>query len=174
MLKSLQAQATVCKGRVHLDDVAIQLPNTQLKFDTASIQLPSKKLERSLAFSTSPVTGRVVLKDIARPFAPVLSDFTIPLLLRVNFSGGAEQLKFQKVTVSTEDKKLTVSANGGITGLKGKRQFDVRFHVNKMTARGDVKERIISQFPVKKFMMKQLHNLGTVHYTGDFRVVWKK
>ena len=173
-LKSLKAQVLVAKGVAHLSNVDIQLPNTQLKFDKASILLPSKKQERPLEFSTSPITGRVLLKDIARAFAPVLSNFTIPLSLSVVFSGDAEHLKFQNVSVGTMDKKLSVSAYGGITGLKDKQQLAVRFHVNKMTAQGGIAERIINQFAVKKFMMKQLHNLGTIYYTGDFSVLWKK
>ena len=174
VLKSLTSKVLVSKGVAHLSDVVIQMPNTQLKFDKATVQLPNKKQERPLEFSTSPTTGRVLLKDIARPFAPVLANFSIPLSLRVNFSGNAEQLTFQNVHVGTMDKKLTISANGHITGLKDKYQLAVRFHVNKMTAQSGIKERIISQFPVKKFMMKQLHNLGTIQYTGDFSALWKK
>jgi hypothetical protein len=173
-LKSLTTKVLVAKGVATFNDVVIQMPNTQLKIANATFQLPNKKLERPLEFSTSPITGRVLLKDIARPFSPVLSGFTIPLLLRVNFSGNAEQLSFQNVYVSTTDKLLTISANGGITGLKDKLQLAVRFHVNKMTAKGNIKERIINQFPVKKFMMKQLNNLGTIYYTGDFSVLYKK
>ena len=173
-LKSLQAKAQFVKGTGHLSDVAIQLPNSQLKIANATILLPSKKFDRPFKFSATPVTGRVILKDISRPFAPVLSGFTIPLMLRVDFSGDAEQLTFKNVSVTTQDKKLTISADGGITGLKDKHELNVHFHVNKMTAQGGIKERIISQFPVKKFMMKQLHNLGTIHYTGDFNVLWKK
>ena len=173
-LKSLTTRVLVSKGMAYFSDVVIQMPNTQLKFDKATVQLPSKKLERPLEFSTSPITGRVLLKDIARPFAPVLSNFSIPLSLRVDFSGNAELLTFQNVYVRTLDKKLTISANGNITGLKDKYDLAVRFHVNKMTAQSGIKERIISQFPVKKFMMKQLHNLGTIHYTGDFSALWKK
>ena len=174
MLKSLTSKVQVTKGVAHLSDVVIQLPNTQLKFAKATLQLPSKKLERPLEFSTSPISGRVLLKDIARPFAPVLSNFSIPLSLHVNFSGDAEQLRFQNVSVGTLDNKLAISANGNITGLKDKYKLAVRFHVGKMTAKGGIKERIISQFPVKRFMMKQLHNLGTINYTGDFSVLWKK
>ena len=173
-LKSLTSKVLVAKGVATLNDVVIQLPNTQLKIANATVQLPNKKLERPLEFSTSPIMGRVILKDIARPFSPTLSGFKIPLSLRVNFNGNAEQLTFQNVFVSTQDKLLTVSANGSISGLKDKQQLAVRFHVNKMTAQGNIKERIINQFPVKKFMMKQLNNLGTIRYTGDFSVLYKK
>ena len=173
-LKSLTSKVLVAKGVATLNDVVIQLPNTQLKIANATVRLPNKKLERPLEFSTSPIMGRVMLKDIARPFSPTLSGFKIPLSLRANFSGNAEQLTFQNVFVSTQDKQLTVSANGSISGLKDKQQLAVRFHVNKMTAQGNIKERIINQFPVKKFMMKQLNNLGTIRYTGDFSVLYKK
>ena len=173
-LKSLTSKVLVAKGVATLNDVVIQMPNTQLKIANATVQLPNKKLERPLEFSTSPIMGRVILKDIARPFSPTLSGFTIPLSLRVNFSGNAEQLTFQNVFVSTQDKLLTISANGSISGLKDKHDLNVRFHVNKMTAQGNIKERIINQFPVKKFMMKQLNNLGTIRYTGDFSVLYKK
>ena len=174
VLKSLTTKVLVANGVARLSDVDIQLPNTQLKIANATVQLPNKKLERPLEFSTSPITGRVILKDIARPFAPVLSNFSIPLSLSVVFSGNVEQLRFQNVSVGTLDKKLAISASGNITGLKGKHELAVRFHVNKMTAQSGIKERIISQFPVKKFMMKQLHNLGNIYYTGDFSVLWKK
>lgn len=173
-LKSLTTKLRFAKGIAHLNDVNIQLPNTQLKIGEATLQLPSKKLERPLEFSTTPITGRVLLKDIARPFAPVLSNFSIPLSLSVVSSGNAEQMQFQNVSVSTPDRQLTISANGSITGLKVKEALAVRFHVARMMAKGNIKERIINQFPVKKFMMKQLNNLGTIYYTGDFSVLWKK
>lgn len=173
-VKSLTTKVLVANGVAHLSDVDIRLQQSQLKFAKATVQLPSKKQQRALAFSTSPITGRVILQDIARPFAPVLSKFTIPLSLRTTFSGNAEELRFDHVSVGTTDKLLAVSAQGSITGLKDKHQLAVRFHVNKMTARQNIPERIINQFPVKKFMMKQLGRLGTIYYTGDFSVLYKK
>ena len=50
----------------------------------------------------------------------------------------------------------------------------VHFDVDKMRAKGDIKRRIINQFPVKKFMMKQVDMLGNITYKGDFEVLWKK
>lgn len=173
-LADLQAKALVRKSVVHLSDVMIHMPQTELKFSSGEIQLPSKKQERPLAFSTSPISGRVMLKDIAKPFAPVLKNFSLPLLLRVKLSGTADEMKFSDVFVSTTDKALTIAANGGISNLKDKYKMNVHFHVGKMVAKGGVKEKIINQFPVKKFMMKQLHALGTVTYTGNFNVLYKK
>jgi hypothetical protein len=173
-LKDMQGKVRLSKGMLHVSDVNIQLPNSQLRFSSGEFQLPSKKKEIPLAFKTSPISGRVMIKDISRPFAPVLSKFSIPLDLKVSFSGTADALTFSHVFVSDPKKQLTISANGGITNLKDKYKMDVFFHVGKMVAKGDIKEKIINQFPVKKFMMKQLHALGTVTYTGNFHVLWKK
>ena len=170
----LQLKGSVSHGMAYLRDVDIKLPNTQLQIAHAKVQLPSKKKGIKLSYQTSPLKARVILKDISRPFAPVLSNFTVPLNLNAVLSGNDESMTFRNVVVSTADKLLTVKASGSITGLKNKYDLAVRFHVDQMVAKGGSKERIISQFPVKKFMMKQLHNLGTIYYTGDFAVLWKK
>jgi S-adenosylmethionine synthetase len=83
-------------------------------------------------------------------------------------------MSFNDILVSTKDKKLTISAKGGITELKDKYKLDVSFHVNKMHARKGIVPHVINQFPVKKFMMKQVDNLGDIYYTGDFSILWKK
>ena len=98
----------------------------------------------------------------------------MPLELSVVFSGTDSTLTFKNVHVNTPDKLLTITAEGGIDHLKEKEKLDVHFHVKKLTAKGKVKQEIINQFVVKKMMMKQLDNLGTLTYTGDFHVIWKR
>ena len=114
------------------------------------------------------------LKDISQPFAPVLSKFTLPLYLKTNMSGDDNSLIFSNVSVKTSDKMLDIRANGTINNLKDAHQLLVRFDVNSMRALGDVKERIISQFPVKRLMTKQLHALGDITYKGHFQIPWRK
>ena len=97
----------------------------------------------------------------------------MPLELSVVFSGTDSTLTFKDIHVNTPDKLLTISAVGGISHLKEKEKLNVHFHVNKMVAKGKVKQEIINQFMVKKMMMKQLDNLGNLTYTGDFQVIWK-
>ena len=157
-----------------LKDFSISLPNTTLKFNRATLTLPSKKKNIKLQYQTSLITGRTLLKDISRVFAPVLKDFKEPLLLETRMSGDDEGMVFKDVKVSTAKKDLNISASGFIKGLKDKYKLQVHFDVHQMTAHSGSKERIISQFPVKKFMMKQLHNLGTIGYTGTFDVLWKR
>lgn len=172
-VKDLRLRAGISKGVAHVKNVTIQQESTVLKFDSARVILPSKKKGRKFSFQTSKIKGRTELRDISRPFAPVLKNFKMPLELSVVFSGTDSTLTFKDVYVNTPDKLLTITAEGGISHLKEKEKLNVHFHVNKMVAKGKVKQEIINQFMVKKMMMKQLDNLGNLTYTGDFQVIWK-
>ena len=174
LINELLLKVNANKRTAHLSDVSIKLPHTSLAIANADFQLPNKKERRPLAFSTSPIKGRVLLKDIARTFAPVLSKFSIPLNLQTQMSGNDNELRFRNVVVSTSDRKLNVNASGRITNLKDKYGLRVHFDVQKMTTDGAYAERVINQFAVKKFMMKQLNALGHFTYQGHFDVLWKK
>ncbi len=173
-IRELKTKVEATPKVAHLKDVTISLPNTTLSFESGTLQLPSKKEGRKLAYSTSLIKGKTLLKDISRPFAPVLKNFSEPLHLQVRMSGDDEGMSFRDVKVNTSKKDLTVSATGFIKGLKDKYKLQVHFDVHHMMAVGDSKVRIISQFPVKKFMMKQLNNLGRIDYRGHFDVLWKR
>ncbi len=173
-VRNIKARVEANSKVANLKDVIISLPNTTLTFANGTLQLPSKKQGRKLAYRTSLITGTTLLKDISRPFAPVLKNFTEPLHLQVRMSGDDEGMQFRNVKVNTGRKDLTVLADGFIKGLKDKYKLQVHFDVHHMTAIGGSKARIIGQFPVKKFMMKQLHNLGRIDYKGHFDVLWKK
>ena len=167
-VKTLKFRAGINKQAAYLREITLQQENTVLNFDSATIVLPSKKEGRKFAFQTSRMTGTTILKDISRPFAPVLKNFTMPLELSLLFSGTDTTLVFKDVEVHSQDQRLTIHADGGITHLNVPQDLAVRFHVKDMLAKGDIKEEIISMFAGKKLMMKQLKNLGDLRYTGDF------
>lgn len=173
-VRKLRFTVSANKQTARLSDVTVGLQNTTLSIPSATIVLPNKKEGRRLSYSTSLLTGRVVLKDIAKPFSRALSNFTEPLLLQATMSGNDESMRFSQVAVSTTDKKLQIKAKGFIRGLKNSRQLYVHFDVPRMTASDRVEERIINQFVVRKFMMKQLAALGRIEYTGHFDVLWKQ
>ncbi len=172
--RDLRAKATYTKGILYLKDIDVQQTDTKLHIADAVMQLPNKKEGTKLSFSTGDITGRAILKDIARPFALALNRFTLPLNLSLNMSGTDSTLSFRNVQVYTDNKQLTVSAVGDISHLKEKELLDVHFHVNRMKTTTSMAEKIINQFTVKKLMMKQLKRLGTLSYTGDFHVLYKK
>lgn len=173
-ITDFHAQFKHIDGKVHVHDATVCMRNTTLKFQQGLIQLPSKKKGIPFTFSTSDITGTTLLTDISRPFAPVLVGFKQPLWLSTKFSGTDSNLVFRDVIVKTPDNNLQIKATGGIEGLKDKYKLNVHFNVLKMTTNPATVQRIINQFPVKKFMMKQLRNLGSIYYTGSFKVVWKK
>ncbi len=160
--------------KLHVSDAVICMANTTLKFDKAEVQLPSKKKGIPFLFSTSNITGTTLLTDISHPFAPVLKDFKLPLWLSTKFSGTDSVLSFRDVVVKTTDNKFRAKAKGDITGLKNKYDLDVHFDILDCVVEGSSKARIINQFTVRKFMMKQLHALGTLRYKGSFDVKYKR
>lgn len=172
--RKIHFDAGIMKDRLHLKHILIQQESTTLKFDSASVVLPSKKLGRKFSFQTSRIKGRTQLRDISRPFAPVLKNFTMPLELDVLFSGTDTTLYFKDIHVYTPDKKLQIAAEGRILHLKEKEKLDVGYHVKEMKAQRGVPIQVINQFAVKKLMMNQLDALGTIYFTGDFSVLWKK
>ena len=52
--------------------------------------------------------------------------------------------------------------------------MNISFHVDKMTAKQGSAAQIIEQFPIKKYMMKQLDNLGNISYKGNFSILRKR
>lgn len=161
-------------GKVHVSDATVGMKNTTLHFNSGDIQLPSKKKGIPFQYYTSEIKGTTLLTDISHPFAPVLKEFKIPIHLSTKMSGTDSNLVFKDVVVNTADKKLLVYADGGVDDLKDKYKLNVHFNVRKMTTNPVTVERIINQFSVRKFMMKQLRSLGYINYTGTFNVLWKK
>lgn len=173
-LKHIDMDVAANKRAARLSNVTIQQGRTTLKFDRADVTLPSKKANRGLSYRTSPVSGYVVLQDIARPFAPVLNKFTIPLTLGVTLSGDDRTMTFSGVSVTSTDKQLRIKADGTARNLNDSHQLALHFNVGRMYAQGNVKERILSQLPVKKLMMKELRALGDISYKGQFDILWRK
>ena len=173
-VRDLHFTAGINKEKVYLSDVTIQHDSTVLKFDKGELTLPSKKKGRKLTYHTSEITGRTLLKDISRPFAPVLANFTIPLELKVKMSGTDTSMVFRDIHVNTEDQKLKLDADGGMEHFSPKEALNIHFHVKNMTTPTKTAIDIINQFAVKKFMMKQLKALGTINYTGDVQILYKK
>ena len=173
-LRKISLKVATNKQVAHLKNVVVKQGTTTLKFAECEVLLPNKKEGRKLSYSTSAIDGHVVLKDISKPFAPVLSRFTQPLQLWVHLKGDDSTMMFRSVQVNTPDNNLKIKASGTAFNLKLARDLVIRFNVSEMSARGGSKEKIISQFPVKKMMMKQLHSLGSITYSGRFAILWRK
>ena len=175
-ISTLHAKVHANKQRATLTKVELRHKNTHLTTDSIGIILPSKKEGRTLVLQSAVVKGRTIPQDIARPFAPALKNFTIPIDLQTRVEVADGIIRLHDIHLSTADKQLTISAEGTLANLKKEQKKDLNLHfkVREMEAKGDVAERIVNQFAVKKLMMRELRKLGTLRYTGTFSVLWKR
>ena len=172
--KDVTADISVRGKRVHLSDLMIQQASTKINVAAGDIMLPDKKKGTSLQYRADSITARVMLKDISQPFAPVLKKFSIPLNLRVSLSGTNKGMTFRGVHVNTDDMKFVVNATGIMRDLDKGRDFALHFDVHDMVAKPGIKDKIINQFTVKKYMMYQVYALGVIKYHGSFDILWRK
>ena len=172
--KDVMTDIAVCGKRVHLSDLMIQQASTKITVPEGEIVLPDKKKGTSLQYRADSITARVMLKDISQPFAPVLRKFSIPLNLRVSLRGTNKGMTFLSIHVDTDDKKFVVNATGIMRNLDKGRDFTLHFDVHDMVAKPGIKDKIINQFTVKKYMMYQVYALGVIKYHGSFDILWRK
>lgn len=173
-IRDLHAKIQTNYKKADIQDLTLQQGNTVLNVAEAKLTLPSKKEERTLAFTTGTITARTQLRDIARTFAPPLEYFELPLNLTLHMSMANKQMAFRNIHVTTDDGKLQIDANGDLLKTQPKDSLDLRFHIDRMTAKSGIAEEIINQFSVKKLMMKQLRVLGTINYVGNLNILYKK
>ncbi|MBR1550749.1 MAG: hypothetical protein IJ632_00325 [Muribaculaceae bacterium] len=174
-LRRLTATVAATKQGIEFTNVNIQQGSSiQLVFAQGLMRLPDKERGTSLAYSTSTITGNVLLRDIARPFAPALARFTLPLKLRTRMYGDNNTIHFTDVDVRRTNNALAIQASGYVHELKDPKGLHVHFDVSHMKTTATEAEQIINQFTVKKFMMEQLARLGQITYTGHFDVLWKR
>lgn len=172
---NLHFNASLKKGIAKVTDFHVtQQQNTTLEFDSATFILSSKKIGRKLQYWSSEIKGKTLLKNISRPFAPMLKGFELPLELRVQVEGTDTTMMFNNIYVYSPDSLIQVYAYGDIQDMKNKYDLVVHFKVTKMIARGAIKHRVINQFSVKKYMMSQVNKLGNIRYNGNIYVLWKK
>jgi len=173
-LTDLKSDITMIGKQVHLTNTVIQQTSTRLTIPKAEMTLPDKKSGKTLRYRADTINAHVILKDIARPFAPVLKNFSIPLNLRVGLSGTDQEMSFKGIRINSDDKKLVINATGNLHNLTDAKKLALHFRVQDMVAKPGIKDKIINQFSVKKYMMYQLYALGVIKYRGDFDILWKK
>lgn len=173
-LTELKSDITISGKHITLNNAVVQQVTTRLDIPKGHILLPDKEKGTSLSYYADTVKGRVMLKDISKPFAPVLQRFSIPLNLSVNLSGDGDGMLFKDIHVNTDDNKLTINSMGMLRNLRDGHKLNLHFEVYEMVARPGIKHKIINQFTVKKYMMNQIYAMGVVRYAGSFDILWRK
>lgn len=172
-VKNMRCQAAVTKERTIVTDLHVLLKNSEL---TAKEYTMSYGKNSGVVFDDHELRGRICLQDISQPFAPVLSGFTTPLNLSVRCGGTAEKFLFKDIKVHTDDRLLTVSAQGAMYDADKRKALHLLFTDIKMKARGNVKERLVKHFSdkVRLKMMRQLKAIGDIRYNGRVGVFYKR
>lgn len=173
-VRDLRLGFTANRHRIHVTDVTLRQVDSRASFATGDIYLPDGV--HDFSFKTSVITVHAFLSNISRAFAPDLAKFTMPVHATAVMSGTMEQIELKDVHVSTPDNHFRVKANGTIRGFRYPEKHELHAHIDvqeMVTIPGKVEE-MLKQLPVKRFMMKQLHGLESISYTGSFDVFWKK
>lgn len=173
-LTELKSDVTVSGKHITLANAVVQQVTTRLEIPKGHILLPDKEKGTSLSYYADSIKGRVMLKDISQPFAPVLHKFSIPLNLSVSLDGNGDGMLFKDIHVNTDDNKLTINSMGMLRNLKDGHKLNLHFEVYEMKAKPGIKHKIINQFTVKKYMMTQIFAMGLIRYAGSFDILWKR
>lgn len=172
-LDSVRLTAGINRRRIDVSDISITMTKSHFDIPDAVIELPDST--RPLTFRTGMIDGTVVLTDISRPFAPVaLRQFRMPLRVNAVMEGDTSVIRFRRAHVFTTDNRFSVHADGYLTGMKKKKDLNVHFDVRDMRITNAKVFEIIYQFPIKKFMMTQLKQLGTIGFNGNLNVHYKR
>lgn len=177
-VRSFLASLTMCRDTISLNDMEMRLPHSRMIASEIRgvLQRDAEGKAHDVRISPFLLTSRVVLRDIARPFAPVLSDFTTPLTLSVITDGTLSRMNFRKIHVATCDGRLSLTAQGDMQDVT--KRYDLRLHFNdiRLKARSGIKEIIVGHF-AKKVRMKlnrQMRKIGDIRYHGKLSIAFKR
>lgn len=175
-VRDLRCVVAANRRKLTFTSIKVKQINTRVSIASATMHLPDKEKGTTFSFATSTIIVNAFLKDISRPFAPVLKKFSIPVNVSVSMSGTDTTLAFHNAVVTIPKQPFKVKASGTVGGFRhGERhQLHVHFDVGSMATTSATVMNIINQFDVKKFMLKQLLALGTIGYHGSFDVYWKR
>lgn len=172
-IDTLSLNARVNRRQIDVKDIHITLIESHFDISDATLFLPDST--RALTYRTGVIDGTAILTDIAKPFAPfALQQFRMPLELNAIMEGDTATIRFHDAHVFTKDEKFSVYADGRVTGLKHKTDLDVHFDVKNMRMSNSKVFEVIHQFPVKKFMLTQLKQLGTIGFNGTLNCYYKR
>ena len=173
-LTDLKSDIAIIGKKVHLTNTVVQQGITRVDIPKTELMLPNKKKGTTLSYNADTIFVRAILKDIAKPFAPVLQNFSIPLNVRLGLNGTDKGMNFRSIHINTDDDKLVINATGNLRNFSPARELTLHFFVHDMVAKPGIKDKIVNQFTVKKYMMYQLYALGVIKYHGEFDILWKK
>ncbi len=177
-IRSFLATFKMRKDTIALYDMNMRLPHSLMVVKEIQGVLLRNAVGKANDVRISPflMTSRIVLRDIAKPFAPVLSDFTTPLNLSVVTDGTLLQMNFKNIYVTTPDKRLSLTAWGKMQDVT--KRYDLRLDFNniRLVACRGIKEIIVGHFShkVRMKMNSQMQKIGDIRYRGTLAIAFRR
>ena len=134
-IKDLRFTVAANKQKAYITDLAVLQKSTSIRVPEAEINFPNKEKGTGLTYVAKNITGKAFLTDIARPFAPVLSNFKLPLLLNLKLTGTDNTMEFRNIRVFTEDRKFVCASTGIMRNMKDAKKLTLHFEVIDMVAK---------------------------------------
>lgn len=180
-IRSLTAQCAFSKKHLTVKNLQIKLPNTTITPGTVSMGFTKEKKsdgkEKTLiTFEPFNFKANVVLKDIAKPFAPSLDRFTTPLTLSMKVGGCVPRITFSKLLITTPDKRLHLTAHGDICNIdEDKTKIALHFTNINLKAKDGIKEEIVKHFAhkMRMKMQRQMKIIGNIHFRGYLTIRYR-
>lgn len=119
-LKKISLKLVANNKQAHIDNFAIELPETSLKMDTIHLVYDSLEafnhFTERVHFSFRTLPSQVTLKDIS-PFVPILSHFKEPVTLDMKVKGTIDQLKCSHLEITAADKQFRLRGEVSLQDL---------------------------------------------------------
>lgn len=183
-IKNFSSFVTITKDDIFLTKATISLARTRVKINKVQAKyrlIPADKEKGTkssvdLQIQDFPLTAKVYLQDIAKPFAPVLSHFTTPLNLDLMVGGTLDRLLFKDIVITTFDKRLRLTAEGDLCDVLKKHDLCLHFSDIHLDARNGIKDIIVNHFAKKTRlkMMRQMRAVGDISFSGRLGIFFKK
>lgn len=184
LIKNLTSFFFIDENDINLTNTKIRLQNSLIEMKKVCLKYKvtpgnkEKGIKTKVDVNLTPtrLTANVILKDIAKPFAPRLSNFTTPLRLSVDVAGNLDKFTFNNIRINTRDNKLTVTANGDLCNVAKKKLLCLHFNNIILKANSNSKDRILRHFAKKVNikMTQQIKAVGDIYYTGKLGVFYKR
>ena len=161
-----------------LSSTVAKIPKVTGSLKFVEVKADSGKMKKKplIRLDRTSVSARVYLKDLARFKARSLRNFTTPLNLTVDADGELDKLNLRNIHVTTDDKRLNLTAHGVMLDVTKKKQ--IKFHIKNvnLSARNGIKEQLVNHFAkqVNLKMQKQMQLLGDVRYRGSLDIYTKQ
>lgn len=120
----------------------------------------------------TPLSAKVILKDLAIYKARALRHFTTPLNLTASVDGELDNMNLRNIHVTTKDNRLNLTAEGKMVDITKKKQFKFYIRNVNLSARGGIKEQLVNHFSkqVNLKMQRQMRMLGDIRYKGYLNI----